>query len=85
MIAPAARAPLIDVPAMKRIADDLWAQRKALWMVTFGERTLQFWALAQFDHPGDGWLCAPDTVTLQAMMDEAERRYVPSARRTVAP
>jgi hypothetical protein len=83
MIAPPSAGPVVDVPAMQRIADELWAKRKALWLVGFGEKTLRFWALASFDHPGDGWLSAPDTVTLQRMMDECERRYVPPARRTV--
>jgi hypothetical protein len=85
MIAPPARGPVVDVGAMQRIADDLWAKRSALWMITFGERTLEFWALAQFDHPaeGGGWVHARDTATLTTLMDECERRYVPPNRRTV--
>lgn len=75
----ASRAPRIDIPAMKQVADDLHARHVKRWIILYGELSLCFWALAQFDHPNaPSWIFAPDTVTLQQKMADYEQRFIPS-------
>jgi hypothetical protein len=75
------RAP-VDVQAMETLADRLSDERAENWIVSYSRMTCHFWALALFDHkPGQGWLSAPDYPTIEAMMDEDERRSLPPGRR----
>jgi hypothetical protein len=77
----------VTIEALVHIADDLWERRKPLWVVCYGEFSRTFWALASgFDHAGwNGWLSAPDTVSLQKQMDQAEDTFIYKRReRTVA-
>jgi hypothetical protein len=72
-----ARAPTVDVPTMKEIAERLQAAFDDGWIILFGDYSLMFVAFPKFAVPLGTWCVAKDSMTLRRYMADVEKAYLP--------